>query len=883
MLDGTRSRRASASSRSSSPTTRRRRARARASPTGLRDGRRRRARARCRRSSARSGPARSMPPDARRRRPTLDFASTPTEVLRAAIARSTAPAARPRPGRPPRRRPRRRAPGAGRDPPAALRPAHLPRAARPEWDESLRDELQVARRRSSARSATPTCCSTGSSARVAELPDDRRRRRASACSTCSRAERDARARRAARRDALRPLPRAARPPARGVARACRVVRPTAPTSSSSSATSSREAVEASCATPSTTLDDDPPDDELHAVRIRAKRVPVRRRGGRARGRQGGQALRRGGRRASRTCSASTRTRSSPGSGCATHVPAGDGGAAFVAGELAADRSAPRPTRRATQWPAAWKRGEAHEAPRGGCEPSGADRPRRRRHRARGAAPTASCAGAPRPPAPLRRLEPAQGQGRPGRARRGDRPARGRGGDRPTLHARRTRRDETRYRDSKGRDKVVHYWLMEPESRRRRRVRAQRRGRRAALVHASPKRPSASTYAHDRKLLAEGAGARDDRLPRPPRQGRQPRRAGRTTTLRPAVEGRAARRPTASPTRSRDERDRPDPVEPLRPVPSRRSSRSPTTRRPRRRARPTRSPRARRSPTRCGCSRRCRTATSVLCTHGDVMQRPARPLRTPRREARRPPDREGLDLGVRDRRRHGASRPVRAAAEDLSFTRRSPAGRRSDGRAPGPPVRWTACASSSPTTTASTPPASTPLAAALVADGHDVLVVAPTDDRSGAGASIGRLHRRRSTAGRATRRGTSSPTCRCTPSTRRRRPRCSPPCLGAFGDLPDLIASGINPGANTGHLVLHSGTVGATLTGAGLRHPRRRGVDRLEHGRRVPLGHRGAHGRRGGRVGGEARRRRRACSTSTCPNLPLARDQGRARGRARAGR
>ena len=31
-----------------------------------------------------------------------------------------------------------------------------------------------------------------------------------------------------------------------------------------------------------------------------------------------------------------------------------------------------------------------------------------------------------------------------------------------------------------------------------------------------------------------------------------------------------------------------------------------------------------------------------------------------------------------------------------------------------------------------------LAAALVADGHDVFVVAPTDDRSGAGASIGRL-------------------------------------------------------------------------------------------------------------------------------------------------
>ena len=53
------------------------------------------------------------------------------------------------------------------------------------------------------------------------------------------------------------------------------------------------------------------------------------------------------------------------------------------------------------------------------------------------------------------------------------------------------------------------------------------------------------------------------------------------------------------------------------------------------------------------------------------------------------------------------------------------------------------------------------------------------------------------------------------------------CLGAFGDLPDLVASGINPGANTGHLVLHSGTVGATLTARRVRHPRARGVDRLE--------------------------------------------------------
>src|SRR5207248_4410028 len=38
-------------------------------------------------------------------------------------------------------------------------------------------------------------------------------------------------------------------------------------------------------------------------------------------------------------------------------------------------------------------------------------------------------------------------------------------------------------------------------------------------------------------------------------------------------------------------------------------------------------------------------------------------------------------------------------------------------------------------------------------------------------------------------------------------------LGGFGDEPDLIVSGINPGANTGRSVLHSGTVGSALAGA----------------------------------------------------------------------
>ncbi len=36
-------------------------------------------------------------------------------------------------------------------------------------------------------------------------------------------------------------------------------------------------------------------------------------------------------------------------------------------------------------------------------------------------------------------------------------------------------------------------------------------------------------------------------------------------------------------------------------------------------------------------------------------------------------------------------------------------------------------------------------------------------------------------------------------------------LGAFGPMPDLVVSGINAGINTGHSIIHSGTVGAALT------------------------------------------------------------------------
>ena len=110
-----------------------------------------------------------------------------------------------------------------------------------------------------------------------------------------------------------------------------------------------------------------------------------------------------------------------------------------------------------------------------------------------------------------------------------------------------------------------------------------------------------------------------------------------------------------------------------------------------------------------------------------------------------------------------------------------------------------------------------LARALHEAGHDVRVVAPTTDLSGAGASIGPLHRGERIPV-SERRWSELPEV---PVLAIERPPATAvylACLGAFGERPDIVASGINPGANTGHLVLHSGTVGAALTAAGLGVP-----------------------------------------------------------------
>ena len=91
---------------------------------------------------------------------------------------------------------------------------------------------------------------------------------------------------------------------------------------------------------------------------------------------------------------------------------------------------------------------------------------------------------------------------------------------------------------------------------------------------------------------------------------------------------------------------------------------------------------------------------------------------------------------------------------------------------------------------------------------DVVVVAPEVEHSGAGAGVGPLHLIKPQARQTTIDGVEEAWCvngspaLCTMFAR----------FGVFGPI-DLVVSGINPGANVGRAVYHSGTVGAALDGA----------------------------------------------------------------------
>jgi len=99
-----------------------------------------------------------------------------------------------------------------------------------------------------------------------------------------------------------------------------------------------------------------------------------------------------------------------------------------------------------------------------------------------------------------------------------------------------------------------------------------------------------------------------------------------------------------------------------------------------------------------------------------------------------------------------------------------------------------------------------LARAMRAHG-DVVVAAPDREYSGAGAAVGALHLLQPETRLATIEGideawsVTGPPALCVMFA----------TLGLFGEPFDLVVAGINPGANVGRSVYHSGTVGAALT------------------------------------------------------------------------
>ncbi len=98
------------------------------------------------------------------------------------------------------------------------------------------------------------------------------------------------------------------------------------------------------------------------------------------------------------------------------------------------------------------------------------------------------------------------------------------------------------------------------------------------------------------------------------------------------------------------------------------------------------------------------------------------------------------------------------------------------------------------------------------DEHELVVVAPLTDHSGAGAAVGAVYERESIPYEHV----DIPGLSAVPTY---GIDGSPAlavilgCIEGFGPRPDMIVSGINHGINAGRSALHSGTVGAALTGA----------------------------------------------------------------------
>jgi len=107
-----------------------------------------------------------------------------------------------------------------------------------------------------------------------------------------------------------------------------------------------------------------------------------------------------------------------------------------------------------------------------------------------------------------------------------------------------------------------------------------------------------------------------------------------------------------------------------------------------------------------------------------------------------------------------------------------------------------------------------LAQELERRGFNVVIAAPATDLSGASAAIGPVDPQVPTR-RVEVEGVKGPAFAVK----------APPAMiviaalgGAFGGIPTAVASGVNNGVNLGRAILHSGTVGAALTGQNLGLP-----------------------------------------------------------------
>jgi len=98
-------------------------------------------------------------------------------------------------------------------------------------------------------------------------------------------------------------------------------------------------------------------------------------------------------------------------------------------------------------------------------------------------------------------------------------------------------------------------------------------------------------------------------------------------------------------------------------------------------------------------------------------------------------------------------------------------------------------------------------AVALAETYDIVVAAPVSDMSGSGTGIGGFDPVRGVdLNPVDLDGITAFTVAGPPGL-----AVMAAALGGFGRAPDLVVSGINAGMNTGHSIIHSGTVGAALT------------------------------------------------------------------------